>query len=70
MNLNPKRLENETYDAFKARRKANNKLIKAYLKGRTVEYTRKEIRKLEYVKAFMKAGPVKYTWEKPTLKLE
>ena len=39
-----KRLETETYDQFKIRRKAEKMLVKQYLKGRPVQSTKKDNR--------------------------
>lgn len=43
MNLNPKRLENETFEEYKERRRYSNKAIKIRLRGRKVKHTRNEI---------------------------
>ena len=37
-----KRLETETYDQYKIRRKAEKMLLKQYLKGRPVQATKKD----------------------------
>ena len=44
MNISAKRLEGETLEDYKARRKAAHKAEKAYLRGRRVKHTRKELR--------------------------
>ena len=44
MNLNPKRLENESFADYKNRRKMVNDSIKEYLRGHFVKYTKKEER--------------------------
>jgi len=44
MNLDPKRLVGETYEEYKNRRKAGNKLAKEYVRGRRIKYTKKERR--------------------------
>lgn len=45
MNISAKRMEGETYEDYKARRKAGNRLVKAQLRGRRIKITRKELRK-------------------------
>ena len=46
MNLDPKRLKNENFDDYKKRRLIINKLFKIYLKGKPINYTKKELIKL------------------------
>lgn len=46
MNFNPKRLENETFKSYKARRKNGNNLIKIHLRGRKVKRTKNEVSKI------------------------
>jgi tRNA(Glu) U13 pseudouridine synthase TruD len=53
MNLNPKRLDGETFNDYKDRRKAGNKTVKARLLGRPVKHTKKESK--EIVKEEIKA---------------
>lgn len=43
MNINPMRLENETFAEYKDRRSRCNKVIKRYLNGRKVKHTKKEL---------------------------
>lgn len=44
MNINAKRLEGETCEHYKERMKSEKRRLKAYLNGRRVKYTKKEIK--------------------------
>ena len=46
MNLNPKRLENETFEEYKERRKYANKAVKKRLNGHRVKFTRNELKEI------------------------
>lgn len=55
MNLNPKRLENETFEEYKERRKYSNKAIKIRLRGRSVRRTKREFS--EYLNQLLEKTP-------------
>ena len=55
MNLNPKRLENETFDEYKERRRYSNKAIKIRLRGRKVKHTKREFS--EYLNQLLEINP-------------
>lgn len=55
MNLNPKRLESETFEEYKERRRYANKAVKTRLSGRKVKRTKREFS--EYLSQLMEMTP-------------
>ena len=55
MNENPKRLENETFDAYKLRRRMSNALNKMRRRGRKVKRTKREFS--EYLNQLLEKTP-------------